>query len=193
VQPYARRGRAQRSAWRNPSRPSVVRYRLPVTDDDQRREPRYTCQLPALLRRGKRSLDVRTENVSFSGLFLRMAAPPAVRELVEIEILLPDDSNVRLHGMVVHAIRRGRDAEGIPGIGVELRAPSGDARAAWERFVRNVQARAADSDKRGSVGRAARDAPNVSFREEEVSEQTMDLWEDEEPTHVKPPPNPRRH
>jgi hypothetical protein len=119
-----------------------------VTDDDQRREPRYTCRLPALLRRGKRSLDIRTENVSLSGLFLRMTAPPAVRELVEIEIQLPDDSNVRLHAMVVHAIRRGRDAEGIPGMGVELRALSADARAAWERFIRSVQARAPEGQGR---------------------------------------------
>jgi hypothetical protein len=168
-----------------------------VTDDDQRREPRFACQLPAILWRGKRSLSVVTENISFSGLFLSMAAPPAVRELVEIEIQLPpEDRPVRVHGMVMHAILRGRDAERVAGIGIELRALRAEARAAWERFVRHEQAQAAvNANKRGSAKeRGMKQAPTVSVREEEVSEETIDTWESEEPTHVRPlaPPEKRK-
>jgi hypothetical protein len=125
-----------------------------------------------------------------------MGAPPAVRELVEIEIQLPpEDRPVRVHGMVVHAILRGTDAERVAGIGIELRALRAEARAAWERFVRHEQARAVNANKRGSAKeRGMRQAPTVSVREEEVSEETIDLWESEEPTHVRPlaPPEKRK-
>jgi PilZ domain-containing protein len=159
-------------------------------NDDQRRELRFACERPAILRRGKRSLEVVTEDVSFRGLFVRMEAPPAVRQLVEIDIHLPpDDRPVRLHGMVVYAILRGRDAERAPGIGVELRGLSGDARGMWESFVRDLQSRAAGTHKRGSArGRVDDDSPALSVREDEVSEETVDRWEDEDSTQVRPLP-----
>jgi hypothetical protein len=166
--------------------------------DDQRREARYAFQLPAVLWRGKRALDVVTEDVSFRGLFLRVNAPPAVRQLVEIEAVLPpDNKRVRLHGMVVYLIRAVDGDEHAPGIGVELRGLSGGAQAAWEAFVRDVQEqsrkvpsarpRAAGLAQRGSGRRRAEpEAPLLSVDEEEVSEETVDAWEDEEPTNVQP-------
>jgi len=169
-------------------------------DDDQRREPRYAFQLPAVLWRGKRALDVGTEDVSFRGLFLRVKAPPAVRQLVEIEMVLPpDDKRVRLHGMVVYVIRATDGDEHAPGIGVELRGLSGVARAAWEGFVRSLQAQSLTGPsararppgiaQRGSGSRRAEpEAPHLSVDEEEVSEETIDAWEDEEPTNVQPLP-----
>jgi hypothetical protein len=158
-------------------------------NDDQRRAPRSACQLPATLRRGKRLLEVVTEDVSFGGLFLRVDPPPAVMQLVEIQMALPPrERHVRLHGMVVHVLLRGHDTERASGIGVELRGLSGDARATWDAFVRYVQSEpsAADRDKRTSArGRADRNGPALSIREEEVSEETIDGWEDEESTEVK--------
>jgi hypothetical protein len=168
--------------------------------DDQRREARYSFQLPAVLWRGKRALDVVTEDVSFRGVFLRVNAPQAVRQLVEIEMVLPpDNQRVRLHGMVIYVIRAAEGDEHAPGIGVELRGMTGVANAAWEGFVRDVQARlpAGPSGRtkpsgiaqRGSGSRRAEpEAPLLSVDEEEVSEETVDAWEDEEPTNVQPLP-----
>jgi hypothetical protein len=169
-------------------------------DDDQRREARYAFQLPAVLWRGKRALDVVTEDVSFRGLFLRVSAPPGVRQLVEIEMVLPpDDKRIRVHGMVVYVIRAADGDEHAPGIGVELRGLSGGAHAAWEAFVRGAQAhlgtkasaraKSAGIAQRGSGSRRAEpEAPHLSVDEEEVSEETVDAWEDEEPTNVQPLP-----
>jgi|HubBroStandDraft_1064217.scaffolds.fasta_scaffold00929_6 PilZ domain-containing protein len=158
-------------------------------NDDQRREPRSACHLPATLRRGKRLLEVVTEDVSFGGLFLRVDAPPAVMQLVEIQMALPPlGRHVRLHGMVVHVLLPGHGAERASGIGIELRGLSGDGRATWGAFVRYVQSEpsAADRDKRAYArGRVDRNGPSLSVREEEVSEDTVDGWEDEESTHVK--------
>jgi hypothetical protein len=169
-------------------------------DNDQRREARYAFQLPAVLWRGKRALDVVTEDVSFRGLFLRVNAPPAVRQLVEIEMVLPpDNKRVRVHGMVVYLIRAADGDEHAPGIGIELRGLSGVAHAAWEAFVRDVQEQSRKKPsarpkltgvaQRGSGRRRAEpEAPLLSVDEEEVSEETVEAWEDEEPTNVQPLP-----
>jgi len=174
-------------------------------DDEQRREARYAFQIPAVLWRGKRALDVVTEDVSFRGLFLRVNAPPAVRQLVEIEMVLPpDNKRVRLHGMVVYLIRAADGDEHAPGIGVELRGLSGIAHAAWEAFVRDVQekSRKKPSARPKLTGvaqrgygrrRAEPEAPLLSVDEEEVSEETVEAWEDEEPTNVQPLPDKGRH
>ncbi len=70
---------------------------------------------------------------------------------------------------------------------------------AWEAFVRGVQtrlhteqsarAKSAGIAQRGSGSRRAEpEAPHLSVDEEEVSEETVDAWEAEEPTNVQPLP-----
>jgi Tfp pilus assembly protein PilZ len=127
---------------------------------DQRRETRHAVKLPATLVRGKKEpLSLLTQDVSFRGLFVRTDTPPALRQLVKIEIAVPPDHRkLLLHGMVVHVIRP--DADGIPadrapGAGIELMTLDGDVKDAWEGFIRHVQPRRAESLDRMQVAAAA--------------------------------------
>jgi Tfp pilus assembly protein PilZ len=107
--------------------------------NERRRDERFLLSLPVALVRGKRREPLFTEDVSFRGLFLRIDKPPAVHQLVQLEVELPPSGKiVPVHARVVRA----RPSEGRPpsaaGVGVELHALAGEARSLWEEFVRSL-------------------------------------------------------
>jgi Tfp pilus assembly protein PilZ len=107
--------------------------------NEMRRDERFLLALPVALVRGKRREPLFTEDVSFRGLFLQINRPPAVHQLVQLEVeLSPSSKVVPLHARVVRA----RPSEGQPpssaGVGVELHALAGEAKSLWEEFVRSV-------------------------------------------------------
>lgn len=111
---------------------------------DKRREGRYPARIVArIIRRGKR-IDFLTNDVSFRGVFIRTDAPPALRQLVKVELVLPDDGIVSGHAMVVHIAptREGQaNDETVPGIGLQFWGPLAQSKQ-WEKFVQQLKAAA---------------------------------------------------
>jgi len=68
------------------------------------------------------ALQLTTDNVSRGGLFIACDDPPEVGSELEIELELPDDSFLRMTGVIVHSINAARAAEqGLaPGFGVRF-------------------------------------------------------------------------
>lgn len=49
-------------------------------------------------------MQLSTHNVSFRGAFLQTRAPTTLRQLVRVELTLPDHHVVRAHAMIVHVV-----------------------------------------------------------------------------------------
>jgi hypothetical protein len=129
---------------------------MPDDAHEKRRDERLRIKLPADLVRGKLRVTLLTEDVSFRGLFLRTDAPPAVRRLLQIEMLIPpDDRPLRLHGTVVHVLRPGETGARSPGMGIELVGLNGDVKSLWEGFVSHLRPRRKESIEVMQAARAA--------------------------------------
>jgi hypothetical protein len=109
---------------------------------ERRRDERLLLALPVALLRGKRRVPLHAADVSFRGLFLRMDSPPAVHQLLQIEVVLPpSDSVVVLHARVIRTVLPGQATGAVPGAGVEFHALGGETKSAWEGFVRKLMPR----------------------------------------------------
>jgi hypothetical protein len=105
-----------------------------------RREGRTAYHLPVTLLRGRDEIPVRSEDVSFHGLFLETEEPLPLRHLVRLRLLLPPyDRELLAHGMVVHVVPPGNPEGRVPGVGVELYALDRAARTVWGHFVARAQ------------------------------------------------------
>src|SRR5262249_22118962 len=75
---------------------------------------RFHTRLKAVVReRGRPNAEGYVSNLSRSGAFIRLAAPPARGSVVELEVTLPDDRVHAVHAYVVHVAER-------RGIGVQF-------------------------------------------------------------------------
>ena len=131
---------------------------------NQRRYERFAVNLKATLVRGKTVVKGRVVDVSFTGLFFTTARPPPLRDLVKIDMALPDGDVIHLLGMAVHLVRPNPADKRRPGVGVQLFGIGPDVRAAWDEFVtgvRKAHLKAADEgglpDKARTGDLAARD------------------------------------
>lgn len=107
-----------------------------MTTENHRRDTRVAVQVPVVLIRGKKESALETSDVSYRGLFLRTAEPPALRSLIRFRVTLPDRT-FETHAMVVHVIEQvGRQ----PGIGLQFWGLAGSDQRAWDDFVRQVVA-----------------------------------------------------
>ena len=105
-----------------------------------RREGRTTYRLPVTLLRGRDEIPLRSEDVSYHGLFIETDEPLPLRHLLRLRLLLPPyDRELVAHGMVAHVMPPGNAAGKIPGMGVELYALDRAARTVWGHFVARVQ------------------------------------------------------
>lgn len=114
-------------------------YALRVANN--RRDARYPARIVARIIRRSESLELLTNDVSFRGVFLRTDAPPALRQLVKLELVLPEGTLVSGHAMVVHASPRPEDeaTEGrVPGIGLQFWGAI-ENRREWERFIHELR------------------------------------------------------
>lgn len=107
--------------------------------DPNRRDQRYLASLSTRLLRGKTETRLETHNVSFRGAFLQTNAPATVRQLVRVELTLPDHHLVRAHAMVVHVVAPGRveHPDHVPGIGL-LFWGDVDGQSRWDAFIQEL-------------------------------------------------------
>jgi hypothetical protein len=105
--------------------------------DDKRREPRHAAHVMVKLTRQGVTTELLTDDVSFRGAFVRTDSPPRVRQLVKLELDLPDGRPIEAHAMVVHVREPGGD--GIPGAGLQFWGQM-SAQRDWERFVQDLGA-----------------------------------------------------
>jgi len=112
-----------------------------MDDQEQRREGRrYPVRFPVTLTTGKKSRRLVTEDVSYRGVFVRTDAPPGLRQLVRLDLMLPPTGlALTVHGTAVHVVDAHGLAESPPGVGVQLHALDRDARLTWNAFVGEVE------------------------------------------------------
>jgi len=109
---------------------------------ENRREGRYPARIVARLGKGSQAVELLTNNVSFRGVFVRTDAPPALRQLVRVELVLPNKQVVVAHAMVVHIAKRPDGApkgEGaVPGVGLQFWGPIDNAKE-WQAFIHDLR------------------------------------------------------
>ncbi len=115
-----------------------------VSVSEKRRDVRYPARIVAKISRRHQMIEFLTNDVSFRGVFIRTDAPLALRQLVKLELLLPEKVIVTGHAMVVHVTPRAEgQAKGegpVPGMGLQFWGPIDRARE-WERFIHDLRAR----------------------------------------------------
>lgn len=112
----------------------------PDGPDELRREPRLVYRLPVTLLRGREEIPLRTEDVSYHGIFLETDQLPPLRQLLRLRLLLPPyNRELVAHGMVVHLVLPDNAEGKPPGVGVQLYALDRAARTVWDNFVARVR------------------------------------------------------
>jgi len=110
-----------------------------MTTRDKRRDERYPIQLAVRLFVGNDFVALRTEDVSFNGLFLRTDSPPKLRRLVRIEASLPNGAAFSAHGMAVHVVSVDSAGGRAPGVGVQFYAVDKQLAEVWHAFIRETK------------------------------------------------------
>lgn len=105
---------------------------------EQRRDIRYPARIVARVVRRGETIELLTNDVSFRGVFLRTDAPPALRQLVKVGLVLPDGAEVSAHAMVVHVVEKGEDR--VPGAGLQFWGPITNPKV-WDQFVHDLKAK----------------------------------------------------
>ncbi len=108
-------------------------------------------EIPILLEVGKKLLDLVTEDVSHSGLFVRVSEPLALRTLVKVSLLLPPRSAAfKANARVCHNLPaiRGSDEAGV---GLELFGLGADDQRRWDGFIALVRERYPESAERRAI------------------------------------------
>lgn len=115
-------------------------HRVASGHAELRREGRTAYRLPVTLLRGREAIPLRSEDVSFHGLFLETDEPLPLRHLIRLRLLLPPyDRELIAHGKVVRVVPP-NNPEGRPaGVGIELFALDRTARTVWGNFVSRAQ------------------------------------------------------
>jgi hypothetical protein len=108
-----------------------------MSAEDKRREARYKASIPVKVIRGKEIVSLMSEDVSFRGVFVKMDLPPALRQLVRLEVSLPEGATLKVHAMVVFRVPPGGEA--IAGAGMQFYGLEGRERAQWDGFVQSVR------------------------------------------------------
>ena len=108
----------------------------PKRGAERRRHKRYPVSVSLHLRWGRESLELMTDDVSFSGLFARTDSPPALRSLVEVTMTLPPgDTPFKSGGMAVFVIPPDDPRGRAPGVGVQFYALAAEEEVKWRAFV----------------------------------------------------------
>lgn len=114
-----------------------------MSGTERRRDARYPARIVARVGRRNLMVDFLTNDVSFRGVFIRTDSPPALRQLVRVELVLPDKTLVSGHAMVVHITKAADGApkgEGpVPGVGLQFWGPIEHTRE-WEQFIHGLKA-----------------------------------------------------
>ena len=117
-----------------------------------RRESRLRLQIPVRLLVRSQPVDMRTEDVSFSGMFLRTDSPPPVRGLVRFEVEMDGRRDpLQMTGMVVHVIPANSPNGRTAGLGLQFYGVGADVRGVWTRYLQMLRERHPDSEARSVV------------------------------------------
>jgi len=115
-----------------------------VTVTEKRREARYPARIIARIWRRNQMAEHLTNDVSYRGVFLRADATPALRQLVKVELVLPNAAVVSGHAMVVHLSERPpgeeKGAGAVPGMGLQFWGPIENQRE-WDQFIHGLRVR----------------------------------------------------
>ena len=109
---------------------------------DQRREPRVSLRVAArILSFDREPIALLTEDVSVGGLFVRTDTPPAVGEIVHVEVFVdrPEAATLTVRGAVAHVIVPVEGSDRAPGAGVRLTETPVSVMRAWEDFVQSSE------------------------------------------------------
>lgn len=108
-----------------------------------RRYQRYRYRLPLILTWGKGTgyTVLETEDVSLSGVFVRTAKEVVpMRRLLRLDMHLPpEDEELALHAMAIHAVPLDNDLERNPGLGLQLYGNGREQLSRWGRFITVVR------------------------------------------------------
>lgn len=119
-----------------------------MVTENQRRDARIDACIPVAIIRGRAALAYETLDVSFRGLFVKTADPPALRSLVRLRVTVPGRT-IDAHAMAVHV---GGDEPGRDGgVGLQFWGLSGDDRRAWESFIRDLVTARREAQKRATA------------------------------------------
>ena len=99
---------------------------------EQRVDQRVRHELPISVVRIGAVEPTTTYEVSYRGLFVRMAAAPPVRELIKLQIELPTRELIA-HAVVARIV--GADARGLLGVGLRFFAFGDGDKRDWESYV----------------------------------------------------------
>lgn len=104
-------------------------------------------QLPVRMLVRRQPIEMLTEDVSFSGMFLRTDSPPPVRGLVRLEADVEGRSRpLELTGMAVHVIQPDNPTGRTPGIGVQFYGVGADLLRVWTNYLQLLRERHPDSE-----------------------------------------------
>ncbi len=105
-------------------------------DDNQRRHRRLPVHIPVVLTTAKSEEVLLTDDVSFSGIFVRTDHARPARQLVQVRLVLPTTQReLAVAAGVVHVIAQGSHARRICGMGLRFRALDVEARGLWDAFI----------------------------------------------------------
>ncbi len=133
-----------------------------------RKEPRYRLRIPVILRLGKESVELMTEDVSFSGMFVRTDAPPPERGLIKIDVPVPGEVvSLAMTAMVVHCIEPALPSQParVPGAGLQLYGVGADLREKWSRYVLSLRDKDANAASRPVLVETGVNEPEMPNRE----------------------------
>ncbi len=105
-----------------------------VAHAERRRDRRFRFGVRLVMSTGRGELSALTEDVSFTGIFVRMDDPLPERQLVRLRLTLPPDGvELAVMGMVARHLPA--DGGEPPGVGLQFYALSPKQRERWNRLV----------------------------------------------------------
>ncbi len=100
---------------------------------EQRRSQRFPCEVAVVLREGKLKHDLITRDVSRHGLFVRTTVDLTERNLVQLQLGLPDGPLP-----ATAFVARNAQTQDLQGAGLQFFALSAQSKQRWDDFVNNL-------------------------------------------------------
>src|SRR5438034_4566343 len=115
--------------------------------DNRRLLPRYLDRFRVTVGTGKHRAQRESLNLSASGLFIQTEAPPAIDQIVQVILELPDGKPpAEVQGIVLHRVLPENGA--APGAGVQFIAADDEFRARLDAYLETLR-----RGKRGKPGK----------------------------------------
>lgn len=91
-------------------------------DDGRRAEPRVKAKLKVRFKNAESFINEYTHNISKGGVFIRTTQPRALRERVEVVLIIPEEeTEVSALGEVIHVVTPDKATEYMPaGMGIQI-------------------------------------------------------------------------